>query len=1135
MLRPRAILGVVAVAIVVWVATVHFTAGLDTAATARALGQQLTGFGLPGFGSLVVGRASEAYRSRVRSASPTEAAEARRRLTECEFALAAVFRDRGDARKAIYHYDRAQKASPERAVEAKAWTAYVQAQAGEAGAKRQLLGLLVDAPRDPLPAYLTGRLFLEEGKTAEAQRYLTKSLALPGGTTHRTALALAQASQQAGSAQRAAAYARQALQLGTTETERREAAQVLRQAGGRGPAPLQVWVSTFAWRHRQGLTGIVVVIVVLLWPTWLGLLGRVAPTVAAPVYLLARSSDPAAIRTYEAALRRRPENVRLLRVLARSYGRVGVGATRAASLWERLHALLPGDVEARDQAVRLALEGGRETDEALEACQDWFAANPDHPDGATVASHLARAYRARTTMPPERVLPAVEVAAAAAPADRDLQLFLGTLYSHYGRHTEAAALLGRLLEANPRDEGVRLEYAHALIGAGEAYAAYRHLRTLAPTPDLTADLYLAGIVAHRAGRYRESLRVLQEVMRRDPGLFDVEERLAEASARVVRHRLGGYDVGETLAAHEAVLLHRATHPEHAGVLLLVFRRDFSDALEFPSAFAEWSSELRVRIPGCAVVLDFGADEEEFYVAHEMPPGDPLAHTLAARGPLPPSEAAETIAQVLEALDEVHAAGRLHGDLRLSSVWVDDGGGATLVGAGASQVAEAGPAPTPPGTRSPYHVAPEVVQHRDVSTASDIYAVGCMLYELLVGSPPFEGPTHLATMMAHMTLQPEPPSMRTPSIPVEIDDLVLWALAKDPAGRPASAAEFARQLRAWDQGPEEAEVPTPAEVELRRPLPPEGRPRVEVPGASDVGRWWGLYEATELIATGRFSRVYRGLHRQTGEWHAIKHLQVPRGLHPGEGLGGAPAAQAVQRLFANEMHLLQVLSEEDPPIPRVTTMLQAYRSDDAGPAYAMALMEETLAARVERDGPLAEATAVRTLVPLAETVELLHERGIVHGGISPRSVMFDRGGGVHLGGFDSACRLTERAALLEAQHEAQQAVHAALYILGDVRFLSPERCRGEEFDHATDVYSLGALLFFMLVGAAPFQRPDEMQIMLDHLSTPPPRISEWGIEVTPRTQEVIHRALAKSPSARFESAAAMAAALLGESSALGYRV
>jgi serine/threonine protein kinase len=468
--------------------------------------------------------------------------------------------------------------------------------------------------------------------------------------------------------------------------------------------------------------------------------------------------------------------------------------------------------------------------------------------------------------------------------------------------------------------------------------------------------------------------------------------------------------------------------------------------------------------------------------------------------------------------------------------MDDERGATLVGAGASEIAEAGPAPAPPGTRSPFHVAPEVVQHRGLSTASDLYAVGCMLYELLVGSPPFEGPTHLATMMAHVTLQPEPPSMRAPSIPVEVDDLVLWALAKDPAGRPASAEELARQLREWAHGPEEAEMPSPDTGTAAPPPPPaESRPWSEAPaGASDVGRWWALYDGTELITTGRFSRVYRGLHRQTGEWHAIKQLQLPRGTDPGEGLKSAPATQAIQRLFANEMHLLQTLSEEDPPVPRLAAMLQAYRSDEASPAYAMPLMEGTLAARLEREGPLPEATAVRTLVPLAETVGLLHERGIVHCGISPRSVMFDRAGGVHLGGFDRACRLTERAALLEAQHEAQHAVHAVLYVLGDVRFLSPERCRGEDFGQATDVYSLGALLFYMLVGVAPFQRPDEMQIMLDHLSTPPPSIGEWGIEVTPRTQEVIHRALAKSPSARFGSAASMAAALLGEPSALGYR-
>jgi len=1125
LLRLRTALATVAVIALAGLARLHVAGGLDIAATERALGTQLAQLGLPAVGSRLLNRASTIYAERVRSG---KAAAARARLVECEFALAQLFRERGKAAQAKQHYARVKSVSPERTIEAKAWSAYVDAQAGQTGSRKALLGLMVDAPDDPVPPHLVGRLFLEAGQLAEAERFLKKSLALPNGKTHAATLALAQATQSAGG-DAALQGAQEALALAVTPGEKRRAAQLLKELGAEGPDPTVAWLQAFGRQHHWGLIAAAATLVLLFSPTWIGLLARLAPTLVAPLYLLSRSSAPSAIRTYEAALQRRPNSAALLRALATAYRRTGMGARRASDLWERLYALDPDDEEARDQTVRLALETGSESDASLRACQDWFEANPQHLDAGAVAAHLARGYRARSTMPPPGALPAVEMAAAAAPGDRDLRLFLATLQCHHGRHREAAGLLETMLAEKPFDEATRLQYAHALIGAGEPYAAFRHLRLLPPTAETTTDLYLAGVAAQNAGRQRESLRILQEVVRRDPSLFDVDERIADASARAVRGRTGPCDLSETVAICEAHVLHRAVHPHYGDVLLLVFRRDFSDALEFPSVFAEQFGPEHAALPGCARVLEAGSDEEEYFVVYQTPTGASLAQVLELRGPMAPSEAASAMSRVLAALAELHDASRLHGDLRLASVWLDDDVGATLVGAGASMVAEAAPNAPPPGARSPFNVAPEVVQQRHLSAASDIYAAGCMLYELLVGSPPLQGPTHLAAMMAHVTIEPEPPSMRAPGIPPELDELVLFALAKAPAQRPATARLFADALAALCEAREE---PASAQERLavaELDLPPAAdviqadRPDAPI----DPTRWWTAYHQLTPIATGRFTRVYRGAHRQSGEWHAIKQLQLPHSGGGAEGLATARASQALLRLFANEMHVLQALSEADPPAEGLTVMLQAYRSDERAPAYAMPLMHETLAEHIEREGPMPEGEAVRAFIPLALTVGRLHERAIVHRGISPRSVMFDRRMLLLLGGFDGACRLAEREALLAVEHEVQQACRSPLQALGDVRYLSPERCRGEDFDARTDVYSLGALLFFMLVGAAPFERPDEMQIMLDHVSSFPPRIEEWQVHAGQRTQEVIDRALAKAPSARYPHAAAMVEALTGE--------
>jgi serine/threonine protein kinase len=456
------------------------------------------------------------------------------------------------------------------------------------------------------------------------------------------------------------------------------------------------------------------------------------------------------------------------------------------------------------------------------------------------------------------------------------------------------------------------------------------------------------------------------------------------------------------------------------------------------------------------------------------------------------------------------------------VWHDVQAGTTLIAAGASVVAEAAPTTTLPGARSPFQVAPEIVERGALSSAADLYAVGCMLYELLVGTPPLEGPTHLATIMAHVTLEPEPPSMRAPGIPEGLDEAVLSALAKDPADRPSSASTFADALEPFAATRPRDAAPVGT---LSPEIPQEGvAPAPAPPEPADPRRWWTYYDGLERVTTGRWARIYRGRHRPSGELHAIKHLQVASAIDSTEGLKDARAAQAAWRLFQGEMRTLQWLSELQPSVPGLVPLREAYRAEEGHPAYAMPLFPECLGMRIERQGPLPEPEAVMLLMALAQTVGRLHDAEVAHRGISPRSVLLSADGQPHLGGFDTACRLTDQGPLLLAEREVQQTAAPPSATLGDVRFLSPERCRGEAFDHRTDIYSLGALLFYLLVGDAPFSRPDEMQVLLDHVSTPPPRLRACGVAASSVVQEVIDCAMAKAPEQRFSSTVALCSAL-----------
>ena len=617
-------------------------------------------------------------------------------------------------------------------------------------------------------------------------------------------------------------------------------------------------------------------------------------------------------------------------------------------------------------------------------------------------------------------MPPLQVAADVAPSDRGLQHYVGALHAHYGHNQQAASIFGRLIEADPSDSASRLELARALIGSGDAYGAFRQLRVLPPSGEVTTDMYLAGLVAQDADRHREGARILQEVVRRDPSLFDVEERIAEAASSADERRFGAYETIEMVSAQEAYVLHRARHPEKGEALLLAFRRDASDGLSFPDAFGETVERLRGVRAAAATILDAGSDEEAYYVVYATPEGTPLTETCQDGGALPALEAASSMVAVADALGAIHAADEIHGDLRPSAVWLDDDANATLVGVGMAAITETDDDAAAPASRSPYHVAPEVVRREVATTSADVYSAGCILYQLLTGSPPLEGPTHLATMMAHVTVEIEPASLRVPNVPSVLDEVIAIALSKDARERYQTGDELAEALRTVIAVEAAVDDETEAAPRLVVPAAMDGdgsgsgpevidlTPRAPSGGeAPDPERWWTYYDETVLVANARHAKVYRGFHRQTGEPHAIKHLQVPQPLSTGDDAGWSRASRAIARLFQNEMHVLQVLSEEDPPLPGIVTMLQAYRADETSPAYAMPLMGESLAQRIGRGGPLDEGDATAIILGLCTVVGELHERSMVHRNISPRSVMLARDEHAYLGGFDRACYLSER--------------------------------------------------------------------------------------------------------------------------------
>jgi len=196
------------------------------------------------------------------------------------------------------------------------------------------------------------------------------------------------------------------------------------------------------------------------------------------------------------------------------------------------------------------------------------------------------------------------------------------------------------------------------------------------------------------------------------------------------------------------------------------------------------------------VYDVGQEDGWLYLVMQFVDGEDLKHMIARRGPLPVEEALEIARQILDGLAAIHGADILHRDIKPQNVLVDREGVVRVTDFGIAQAAaDVGltMAGTAVGTAA--YMAPEQARAEPLSEATDIYAVGVVLYEMITGDVPFDRPTAMATMLAHVQEEPVPPSRRAPGagIPAWLDGIVLQAMAKRPEDRFRSATAMARAL------------------------------------------------------------------------------------------------------------------------------------------------------------------------------------------------------------------------------------------------------------------------------------------------------------------------------------------------------
>ncbi|WP_141761977.1 protein kinase, partial [Kytococcus sp. HMSC28H12] len=263
-----------------------------------------------------------------------------------------------------------------------------------------------------------------------------------------------------------------------------------------------------------------------------------------------------------------------------------------------------------------------------------------------------------------------------------------------------------------------------------------------------------------------------------------------------------YEVGETLgrggmadvvAARDSRLGRR--------VAVKILREDLARDPAFVRRFeAEALAAARLNHPGIVSVFDVGEHQPDTrgglplpFIVMEKVSGSTLRTVLDTEGVLAPRRAVDVAADVMAALAYSHEQGVVHNDIKPGNVMVTDDGTVKIMDFGiARALADVTVTLTQPdhvlGTAK--YMAPELADGSPAEPASDVYAVGCMLFEMLTGRTPFTGdPTTLVNQHLHVAAPRV--STELPSVSPDLDDLVAAMLAKDPAERPHPASEAER--------------------------------------------------------------------------------------------------------------------------------------------------------------------------------------------------------------------------------------------------------------------------------------------------------------------------------------------------------
>jgi len=497
----------------------------------------------------------------------------------------------------------------------------------------------------------------------------------------------------------------------------------------------------------------------------------------------------------------------------------------------------------------------------------------------------------------------------------------------------------------------------------------------------------------------------------------------------------------------------------------------------------------VSHPAIVKCLAHGDDNGSRYLVMERLEGCNLAEKLRL-GRLSVRATIELAKRIAGALVEVHKAGIVHRDLKPSNVFLveSEPSRACLLDFGIAR-SSTSTTLTARGALvgTPGYIAPERVRGAEgQDPASDVFSLGCVLYECLLGRPPFASETTYG-LLARVLVEIAPlVRSERPEAPLGLEALVEQMLGKEPDARP-DAKEVVRTL---------------SELEAALPANAEERPEL-APGFREGDVLAGKYRLERRLGDGGMGVVVAARHLELGTRVAIKLLRTA-GADEGRFLREAQAASRIE-------------SEH------VARVLDVGRSNDGRPFIVMEhLRGEDLAKRLTEKRSLEAATAVSYVLQACAAIGEAHSHGIVHRDIKPSNLFLveKRDGTEIVKVLDfGISKLTQP--LEGSGPSVDLTATAESSVMGSIAYMAPEQLESAaKADERSDIWSLGVVLHELVSGTRPFEGENAVAVAARIAGASPKKL-----ERAPKGfDKVVSKCLAKKPSERYASIAELEAAL-----------